>query len=150
MTNLNNSNCEKNQKRDLAKTDVTIVIVTVVIVTVVTVVMVTVVTVVIVTVVLVLKGTIVIVTVEWVTLVTMALVMVVIVTYFSQNNLTPRQQMRYSQGSFSRFSRCFFYYLSALKSSFRHFCHLPVYTINHINAKKNRYLVTMYLCIWPF
>ena len=38
---------------------------------------------------------------------TMALVMVVIVTYFSKNNLTPQQQMRYSQGSFSRFSQCF-------------------------------------------
>ena len=32
---------------------------------------------------------------------------VVIITYFGKNNLTPRQQMRYSQGSFSRFSRCF-------------------------------------------
>ena len=29
-----------------------------------------------------------------------------IVTYFSKNNLTPQQQMRYSQGSFSRFSQC--------------------------------------------
>ena len=27
--------------------------------------------------------------------------------------------------------------------------HLPVYIINHMNAK-NWYLVAMYLCIWPF
>ena len=33
---------------------------------------------------------------------------VVIVTPLSKNNLTPLQQMRYSQGSFSRFSRCFY------------------------------------------
>ena len=32
---------------------------------------------------------------------------VVIVTSFSKNNLTPQQHMRYSQGSFSQFSRCF-------------------------------------------
>ena len=42
-----------------------------------------------------------------VTVATVAVGTVVIVTYFSKNNLTPRQQMRYSQGSFSRFSRCF-------------------------------------------
>ena len=44
-------------------------------------------------------------------IVTVALVAVgtvVIATYFSKNNLTARQQMRYSQGSFSRFLRCFF------------------------------------------
>ena len=38
---------------------------------------------------------------------TVALVTVVIVTNFNKNNFTHRQQMRYSQGSFSRFSRCF-------------------------------------------
>ena len=43
-----------------------------------------------------------------VTVATVAVGTVVIVTYFSKNNLTPRQQMRYSQGSFSRFSRCFY------------------------------------------
>ena len=43
-----------------------------------------------------------------VTVATVAVGTVVIVTYFSKNNLTPRQKMRYSQGSFSRFSRCFF------------------------------------------
>ena len=43
-----------------------------------------------------------------VTVATVAVGTVVIVTYFSKNNLTPRQQMRYSQGSFLRFSRCFF------------------------------------------
>ena len=42
-----------------------------------------------------------------VTVATVAVGTVVIVTYFSKNNLTPQQQMRYSQGSFSRFSRCF-------------------------------------------
>ena len=42
-----------------------------------------------------------------VTVATVAVGTVVISTYFSKNNLTPRQQMRYSQGSFSRFSRCF-------------------------------------------
>ena len=61
---------------------------TVVIVTVVTVTVVTFVTVIIVTVATVPVGTI------------------VIVKYFSKNNLTPRQQMRYRQGSFSRFSLC--------------------------------------------
>ena len=43
-----------------------------------------------------------------VTVATVAVGTVVIATYFSKNNLTPRQQMRYSQGSFSQFSRCFF------------------------------------------
>ena len=43
-----------------------------------------------------------------VTVATVAAGTVVIVTYFSKNNLTPRQQKRYSQGSFSRFSRCFY------------------------------------------
>ena len=42
-----------------------------------------------------------------VTVATVAVGTVVIVTYFSKNNLTPQQQMRYSQGSFSRFSRYF-------------------------------------------
>ena len=42
-----------------------------------------------------------------VTVATVAVGTVVIVTYFSKNNLTPRQQMRYSQGSFSQFLRCF-------------------------------------------
>ena len=42
-----------------------------------------------------------------VTVATVAVRTVVIVTYFSKNNLTSRQQMQYSQGSFSRFSRCF-------------------------------------------
>ena len=46
------------------------------------------------------------VTLAIVTVATIAVGTVVIVTYFSKNNLTPRQQMRYSQGSFSRFSRC--------------------------------------------
>ena len=41
--------------------------------------------------------TVVIVTVE-----TIAVGTVVIVIYFRKNHLTPRQQMRYSQGSFSR------------------------------------------------
>ena len=41
-----------------------------------------------------------------VTVATVAVGTVVIVTYFSKNNLTPQQQMRYSQGSFSRFSQC--------------------------------------------
>ena len=35
-------------------------------------------------------------------IVTVAVGTVVIVTYFSENNLTPQQQMKYSQGSFSR------------------------------------------------
>ena len=82
------------------------VIVTVVIVTLATVVIVTLVTVVIMTVVTVVIVTIV--TVVIVTVATVAAGTVVIVTYFSKNNLTPRQQMQYSQGSFSRFSRCFF------------------------------------------
>ena len=43
----------------------------------------------------------------FVTVVIVTVATVVIVTYFSKNNLTPRQRMRYSQGSFSRFSRCF-------------------------------------------
>ena len=47
------------------------------------------------------------VTVVIVTVATVAVGTVVIVTYFSKNNLTPRQQMRYSQGSFLQFSRCF-------------------------------------------
>ena len=47
------------------------------------------------------------VTVVIVTVAKVAAGTVVIVTYFSKNNLTPRQQMGYSQGSFSRFSRCF-------------------------------------------
>ena len=62
--------------------------------------------------------TLVIVTVETVTLIifvtvviltvaTVAVGTVVMMTYFSKNNLTPRQQMGYSQGSFLRFSRCF-------------------------------------------
>ena len=53
------------------------------------------------------------VTVVKVTVATVAVGTVVIVTYFSKINLTPRQQMRYSQGSFSRFLRCFFYVLLA-------------------------------------
>ena len=61
-----------------------------------------VVTVTVVTVTVVIFATVVIVTVAIVAAGT-----VVIVKYFSKNNLTPRQQMRYSQGSFSRFSRCF-------------------------------------------
>ena len=47
-------------------------------------------------------------TVVILTVVTVAVGTLVIVTYFSKNNLTPRQQMRYSQGSFSQLSRCFF------------------------------------------
>ena len=47
------------------------------------------------------------VTVVIVTEATVAAGTVVIGTYFSKNDWTPRQQMRYSQGSFSRFSRCF-------------------------------------------
>ena len=35
-------------------------------------------------------------------------VIVVLVTYFSKNNLTPQQPMRYSQGSVLRFWQCFF------------------------------------------
>ena len=46
-------------------------------------------------------------TVVIVTVVTVAVVTVVIVRSFSKNNLTPRQQMRCSRCSFSRFSRCF-------------------------------------------
>ena len=68
-----------------------------------TVVIVTVVTVTVVTVTVVIFGTVVIVTVA-----TVAAGAVVIVTYFSKNNLTPRQQMRYSFGSFSLFSLCFY------------------------------------------
>ena len=41
---------------------------------------------------------------------------VVRVTSFSKNNLTPRQPMRYSQGSFSQFLRCFFLCLPNTKS----------------------------------
>ena len=41
------------------------------------------------------------------TVVIVPVVTVVIVTYFSKNKLTPRQPMRCSQGSFSRYSRCF-------------------------------------------
>ena len=49
-----------------------------------------------------------IVTVVQVTVVvTVAVVTVVIMTAFSKNNLTPRQPMRSSQGSFSRFSPFF-------------------------------------------
>ena len=83
---------------------VTVVIVTVVILTVVigTVVIGTVVIVTVVIVTVVIFVTVVIVTVA-----TVAAGTVVIVTYFSKNNWTP-QQMRYSQGRFSRFSRCFF------------------------------------------
>ena len=43
------------------------------------------------------------VTVLIVTLATVAVGTVVIVTYFGKNNLTHRQQTRYSQCSFSRF-----------------------------------------------
>ena len=68
----------------------------------VTVVIVTVVTVTVVTMTVVIFVTVVIVTVA-----TVAVGTVVIATYSSKNNLTPQQQMRYSQGSFSRFSRCF-------------------------------------------
>ena len=50
---------------------------------------------------------VILVTVVIVTVVIVTVATVVIVTYFSKNNLTPRQQMRYSQGSFLRFSRCF-------------------------------------------
>ena len=49
------------------------------------------------------------VTVVLVTVATVAAGTVVIVTYFSKKNLTTRQQERYSQGSFLRFSRCFFF-----------------------------------------
>ena len=42
-----------------------------------------------------------------VTVATVAVGTVAIVTYFSKNNLTPQQQMIYSQGSISGFSRCF-------------------------------------------
>ena len=53
----------------------------------------------------VVKVTVVIfVTLVIVTVATVAVGTVVIATYFSKNNLTPQQQMRYSQGSFSRFS----------------------------------------------
>ena len=45
------------------------------------------------------------VTVAIVTVATEAAGTVVIATYFNKNNLTPGQEMRYSQGSFSRFSR---------------------------------------------
>ena len=63
-------------------------------------------TVVIVTVV---KVTVVIfVTLVIVTVATVAVGTVVIATYFSKNNLTPWHQVWYSQGSFLRFSRCFF------------------------------------------
>ena len=40
-----------------------------------------------------------------VTVVTIAVVAAVIVTYFSKNNLTPQQQMKFSQCSFLRFLR---------------------------------------------
>ena len=55
------------------------------------------------------------VTVVIVTVATVAAGTVVIVTYFNKNNLTPRQQMRYSQGSFSRFLRCLRYNLQYQK-----------------------------------
>ena len=54
-----------------------------------------------------------------VTVATVAVGTVVIVTYFSKINLTPPQQMRYSQGSFSRFSRCFALALHTKKKNFR-------------------------------
>ena len=47
------------------------------------------------------------VTVVIVTVAKVAAGTVVIVTYFSTHNLTPQQQLRYFQGGFSRFSRCF-------------------------------------------
>ena len=62
----------------------------------------------VVTVTVVIFVTLVIVTVVIVTVVSVAAGTVVIVTYFSKNNLTPRQQMRYSQGSFLRFSLCLY------------------------------------------
>ena len=52
-----------------------------------------------------------------VTVATVAVGTVVIVTYFSKNNLTPQQQMRYSQGSFSRLSRCFLNPLNILNAN---------------------------------
>ena len=40
------------------------------------------------------------------TVVTVAVMTVVIVTYFSKNNWTSQQPMRYSQGSFLQYSQC--------------------------------------------
>ena len=58
---------------------------------------------------------VVIVTVVIMRVVTVAVVTVVIVTSFSKNNLTPRQLMRCSRGSFSQFSRCFYFLDNVVK-----------------------------------
>ena len=57
--------------------------------------------------------------------------------------------LRYGLRSWGHLSQVFQRYLSALKSSFRNFFTF-LYKLLIILMQKNRYLVPMYWCIWPF